>query len=119
MLLLLKGRHFLLRVHFCYNSEFLLAQLRCFVTVALHLAVISEVFRLPEVDIEGFHIYLAHITVAELWTSCMYLDQMQAGRRDVLWNSTNLFTADVAEHSDHRRKTRLDEDFYVGDSVLP
>ena len=90
-------------------------------------AVSCQVFPVTWVDVQGLHVSLAGITVAELGAACASLASSKLAVEDVLWNSSILHTADVAEppestlaqQSEHGGETGLGKDFSVGDLVLP
>ena len=90
-------------------------------------AVSCQVFPVTWVDVQGLHVSLAGITVAELGAACASLASSKLAVEDILWDSSILHTADMAEppeptlaqQSEHGGETGLGKDFSVGDLVLP
>ena len=63
-------------------------------------AVSCQVFPVTGVDVQGLHVSLAGITVAELGAACASLASSKLAVEDILWSSSILHTADVAEPSE-------------------
>ena len=92
-----------------------------------HHAVGCKVLPGIGANVKCFHVSLAVILVAQLWTAFGFPSRCEISIENIFWDATILHTADMpqpvqpalSEQAEHARKVSSGQDLGVGHSVLP